>query len=1054
MFSFFWTLRFRLIILILLAIVPALGFMVYTAAEQRRQALSIIREDTQRLARLAAANQDHFIEGARQLLVAIGHMPAVLDGDISSCNTFFAELLPHYPQYANFFAARPNGELFCSATPIPGPINSPDLQWFQEAIRTRDFSLGNYRVGRITNKPGLVLAHPIFQADRIQTVVCASLDIAWLNRIVTKTQIPVDGEYILVDRGGTVLAHNPHHQKWVGQNLAQTKLVNTTIDQQDGIIEAPGLDGLNRIYAYAAVRETVKGKAIGLYVIIGTPKAAATDAIDRILAYNLIGLGLVTLLASLVAWSGSNIFVLRRVRSLVAATKRLASGDLSARTNLPHGQGEIGELARSFDEMADTMERQNNKRMEAEEALKKERDNARNYLEIAEHERKRLKNILDTIEDGVCIINQNYEIEYLNPAGVREFGSIEGRKCFSYFYQRGEICPQCRQQFTLEGEPARWEWNSPTNRKTYEFISVPLEDPEGGLYRLSLFRDMTDWKRSEAEIKLNESRLQSLLSLSQHQASSIHDLLDSVLDEAIVLTGSKVGYIFHYDEEKRQFTLHNWSKEAIKECYLANPQTIYELDETGMWGEAVRQRKLIVVNDFQAPNPLKKGYPEGHVHLHKFLTIPLFSDGKIVAVVGVGNKDMDYNDGDVRQLTLLMDAVWKIAEAKKSEQERKKLESQLYHTQKMEAIGMLAGGIAHDFNNILASIFGYAELAIEDAQARSEGTEFLQEILKAAKRAKELVKQILVLSRQEEQVKQPVEVSLIVKETMKLLRASLPTSIQIKQEISAQENIILGDPTQIHQVLMNLCTNAAHAMEGDIGTLRVELSDFYLDPGSASKYIDLKPGPYLKLVVSDTGHGIGINILDRIFDPFFTTKPKGKGTGMGLAIVHGIIKNHDGTIRVYSELGRGTTFTILLPAIKGLATSTDDGIEEVPGGSETILFVDDEPEVAGVGKWILERLGYKVTMKTSSIETLDEFIQAPNLYDLVITDMAMPDLTGDKLAKEILTIRPNIPIIICTGFSQTISEEKAKEMGIKEFVFKPIDRTHFAKVVRKVLDQR
>ncbi|MBF0523625.1 MAG: response regulator, partial [Deltaproteobacteria bacterium] len=271
---------------------------------------------------------------------------------------------------------------------------------------------------------------------------------------------------------------------------------------------------------------------------------------------------------------------------------------------------------------------------------------------------------------------------------------------------------------------------------------------------------------------------------------------------------------------------------------------------------------------------------------------------------------------------------------------------------------------------------------------------------------------------------------------------------------SAKENIILGDPTQIHQVLMNLCTNAAHAMEGDVGTLKIELSDFYLDPDSASRYIDLKSGPHLKLVVSDTGHGIGVNILDRIFDPFFTTKPKDKGTGMGLAIVHGIVKSHDGTIRVYSEPGRGTTFTILLPVIKGRATSTENDMKVTPGGSEKILLVDDDPELAGASKQILERLGYQVTMKTGSLEALNEFIQTPELFDLVITDMAMPKLTGDRLAKEILAIRPNFPIILCTGFSESISEEKAKDMGIREFVFKPIDRNHFARVVRNVLDQK
>ncbi|MBF0549869.1 MAG: response regulator [Deltaproteobacteria bacterium] len=383
--------------------------------------------------------------------------------------------------------------------------------------------------------------------------------------------------------------------------------------------------------------------------------------------------------------------------------------------------------------------------------------------------------------------------------------------------------------------------------------------------------------------------------------------------------------------------------------------------------------------------------------------------------------------------------------------DRKRIEEQLRQTQKMEAIGTLAGGIAHDFNNILGSVFGYAEMALLDAKAGQANQEFLEEILKAARRAKDLVAQILILSRQSKQEKTIFEIHLVIKEALKLLRASLPSNILIKQNISAQKSTILGDPSQIHQVLLNLCVNAAHAMEENGGTLSIGLSDFILDAESSIRYVDLRPGSYLKLSVSDTGQGIGQNILDRIFEPFFTTKKAGKGTGMGLAIVHGIVKSHGGDISVASEPGRGTVFNILLPL-------TEEHVEQVartdgvmPGGSERILFVDDEPGLVEAGQKLLGRLGYKVTGKTGSVEALETFLEHPENFDLVITDMTMPNMTGKGLGREMMRVRPEIPIILCTGFSEIMNEEKAAETGFKGFLMKPLDFTELAGLIRKVL---
>ena len=391
-----------------------------------------------------------------------------------------------------------------------------------------------------------------------------------------------------------------------------------------------------------------------------------------------------------------------------------------------------------------------------------------------------------------------------------------------------------------------------------------------------------------------------------------------------------------------------------------------------------------------------------------------------------------------------------ITEHKMIQEEKVDLESQLQQAQKMEAIGTLAGGIAHDFNNILSAVIGYTELSLNEVERESTLYQNLQEVFQASGRAKDLVKQILTFSRQAEKERKPVQVKLICKEAIKFLRASIPTSIKIRQKIDS-DSLVMADPTQIHQVLMNLCTNAGHAMLEKGGVLEVTLTDAKLEADLSDKFPELKPGPYLELTVSDTGHGIPVDIIDRIFDPFFTTKGKSEGTGMGLSVVHGIVGSCGGAITAYSEPEKGATFTIYLPAVergKAPASITEDSIAN---GTERILFVDDETVLVNLGKRMLESLGYKVTTRTSSIEALELFKAKPDSFDLVITDMTMPNMTGDKLARELIRIKPEIPIIICSGYTAHINQEQALTMGIRAFISKPVLKRDIAKAIRKVL---
>jgi PAS domain S-box-containing protein len=384
---------------------------------------------------------------------------------------------------------------------------------------------------------------------------------------------------------------------------------------------------------------------------------------------------------------------------------------------------------------------------------------------------------------------------------------------------------------------------------------------------------------------------------------------------------------------------------------------------------------------------------------------------------------------------------------------QKKLEAQLQQAQRMEAIGTLAGGIAHDFNNILSSVIGYTELALDD---KSEGifrNKHLQEVLSACNRAKDLVKQILTFSQQVDQEQKPIQVAPIVKEALNLIRASIPTTVEIRQDIQS-DALVIGDSIQIHQVLMNLCTNAAHAMEDKGGLLTVSLVDAAIDSDYIANHPDLSPGPHVKIIVTDTGHGIAPDIMEKIFDPFFTTKGKGKGTGMGLSVVHGIVRSHGGDINVYSEPGKGSTFIVYLPVIESRFKPEEKVEKPIPTGTERILFIDDEPVIMDMGKLILESLGYDVVERNSSIEALALFKEKKDHFDLVITDMTMPHMTGDKLAEKLLQIRPDIPVILCTGFSSMIDEQKALSMGIRTFISKPILKREIAEAIRSILDKK
>ena len=457
-----------------------------------------------------------------------------------------------------------------------------------------------------------------------------------------------------------------------------------------------------------------------------------------------------------------------------------------------------------------------------------------------------------------------------------------------------------------------------------------------------------------------------------------------------------------------------------------------------------------------------------------FAALPLRSGKEIIGVLGIASlqpREFEKHSAFLEALanemaiglkkSLLYEQVQEhalelqtsLSRIKKAEAERLILQESLQRSQKMEAIGTLASGIAHDFNNILSAVMGYTELALFDIPKESETAKNLEMVLAAGRRAKDLIKQILAFSRQSEKERKPIQIANTVKEMLKFIRASLPTSIEIRYQDDSDLGYILADPVQIQQVVMNLCTNAHHAMKDTGGVIDVRLAAFVSGLKHDNAHPDLTPGTYVKLTVKDTGHGMDKATMGKIFDPYFTTKEKGVGTGLGLAVLHGIVQEHGGIIAVDSEPGKGTAFDIYFPAIqKTVDPETRTREKEIRGGHEHILLIDDEKVLVEMVKKMLERMGYTVETRTSSVEALALFSAEPHRYDLVITDMTMPNISGEKLAMELIRIRPNIPIILCTGYGETLLEEKIKNIGIKTLVMKPILRVELARAIQDALD--
>jgi PAS domain S-box-containing protein len=512
------------------------------------------------------------------------------------------------------------------------------------------------------------------------------------------------------------------------------------------------------------------------------------------------------------------------------------------------------------------------------------------------------------------------------------------------------------------------------------------------------------------------------LRASQSELRESRDFLETVINnttDGIIITSAD-GLIISFNKPVEIF--FGLKKEEL----IGQPVEIIFLQDPGMKDKGPGVNKEFTENGHATYEMNVKTSDTGLLHLECTTTMIPNTSGAFIA-----------------SMTILRDV-----------SDRKRMEQQIRQSQKLESIGTLAGGIAHDFNNILAAIIGYTELARDLAGHNMQIGKYLQQVLKASERARNLVKQILAFSRKGEPQRKPILPHLVIREVMKLIRATMPSTIDIHADIPELPYVIIGDTTELHQVIMNLCTNSVHAMQERGGVLRVSLEPVDITPEDAEHHHDIPPGGYVRFCVSDTGTGISPDIINRIFDPFFTTKEIDKGTGMGLAVVHGIVRSYGGDIAVETTPDKGATFSILFPRVQEPGAPETLRQKIIARGSESILLVDDEEPIVTSLEALLASMGYRVTARQDSLEALVEFKKNPGNFDLLITDQTMPHMTGYELSREILAIRPLIPIILCTGFSEKVDASAAKASGIQGFVMKPVSMQELSEAIRSVLDTK
>jgi PAS domain S-box-containing protein len=1040
-----WTsLRARLLLVTLLAVLPMCGLALFMAAEQRRLATVNVQAHSLHLIRVLAHRHEQVIAGTRQLLTSLAQAPEVSGRDPAACSAFFATVLRGQPLYTNLGALRPDGTSLCRALPGTTSDTAAGRAYFQRVLATRDFAMGDFQIGLFTGKPIVVFAYPVLDATQaLQAVLFAALDLTWLTEFVTTVQVPTGVTLTVVDHRGTVLARAPDPAHWLGRSASDAPIVTTMLAQGDeGTTMAHGLDGIPRVFAFTRLRGASPG--VDAYVSLGVPTAVVFAEANRLLTYQLAGLGLMTVLAFGGTWVVGDRVILRRVHALVRATQRLAAGDLHARTGVPYGLGELGDLARAFDEMAATLALRQAAATQAEAALARQAERLRILHEIdraliAEEAPEAiaaaviqpLRALLGVPRAIVSLCDlAAHEVEWLVAAGrhrvhrgpgvrysMRLMGDLDALR-------RGEA-----QVIDTQTLPPGPEVDALLASGVEVYMVVPMLAGGELIGALSFGGAPGPFPAEQVRIAqevatqlaivLAQARLHARVQQQAEQMRLLSIAVESSADA--ILTKTVDGLIT------------SWNPAAERLYGFAAGEAIgHPID-------------LIVPPDRREELQTMLAQLQRGERIAPCETIRVRKDGTRLDIALT-----------VSPITTPEGMVLGASAIARDMTAQKQLQEQLRQAQKMEAIGQLTGGLAHDFNNLLGVIVGNLDLLEDVVRAHAGALKRIQTAQRAAMRGADLTRRLLAFARRQHLTPAPTGVNDLITELLGMLPRTLGPDIAMTTQLAADVPPAQIDPAGLENALLNLAINARDAMPGGgtltLATKRVELDDAY-PPVKAGEIV---AGTYVWIAVSDTGHGMAREVLAQVFEPFFTTKPRDKGTGLGLAMVYGFVKQSSGHIRIYSEPGHGTSVHLYVPVAAGVAPPVRDTTASplAAPGRGTVLVVDDEVDLLEVAVTYLEEMGCTALTAVDGPSALEVVARTPAL-DLLLTDVIMPGgMNGVVLAQQIRQQQPDITVLYASGFPSSTLVERRQLQVDGPLLDKPYRKEQLTAAVHQALTRR
>lgn len=999
--SFLHSLRFRLVLLTVFAISPALLIIAINYFEERKIAFFNAKQDSLRISQLVFNNHSQLIGEIQHFLYILSMLKEVREFDKDSCSRLFKKFLNGHKEYLNRGAADLRGEIFASALPMSKPVNISDRIYFKLARDKKGFSIGEYQIGRITGRPAVNFGYPILNdSGQLKGVVFVALNLDYLNKIFVKVALSKDSEVYIMSRDGIILAHYPDPGKWVGKIHPDFESLKVFLFQTSEFIELGGLDSKRRLYTFYTFNTSSQNYS-NIYLSVGFSVKSILEKVDEVLQKGLSIIIIISGISLVLAIIGGNLLIFRNLDPIMRAVKRIGSGDMKSRVGINSGAIELVQLANAFDEMADSIEKMFSEEKQTKEKLR--------------NSEERFRELCNLLPNAVFEIDLKGNVTFANQYALRLFGYDQeeldkGLNAFQFVLT--EEYERAIEAFkkALIGEKSRNEFNLKKKDGTVfpviiQAAPIIYDGKTIGLRGVAI--DITDHKNIENKLRKSEQRFRELFDnapVGYHEYNTEGRIIGVNKTELDMLGYRKDEIIGHYVWE---FVVEEVSKNTV----------LGKLSGT-----------IPVENTFERTYRKKDG-----THLPVMITDRAIydDDGRIIGI---------------------RSALQDITRIKEIQREKELLEKQFLQSQKMEAIGRLACGIAHDFNNLLTVIKGYSQLSLLGLNPNDPLNESLNEIQKATDKASNLIHQLLTFSRKQIMEMKVLDLNIILHDIEKMLRRIIGEDIELIMNLSDDLGNVKTDRAQIEQVVMNLVVNARDAMP-DGGRLTITTANVELDEEYAKRRVNVKSGSYVMLSVSDTGCGMTREIRERIFEPFFTTKGRDIGTGLGLSTVYGIVKQSGGDILVDSEPGHGTTFKIYLPRVdEKIEESSKYNGEEMPRRNETILLIEDDESVRNLACKILEKQGYKVFFVKNEFEAVNFCKEFKSQIHLVLTDVIMPGKSGPKLIEELRSLRDDFKVLYMSGHADdSIVHHGILKKGIN-FIYKPFTFEGLAKKVREVLN--